>query len=264
MDKNKWSLVGSAGVGAGLGAGLMYLLDPQGGRGRRAVARDKSVSALKQGGKAAAKTSRHLGNKTKGLVATAGSKLRRGDLTEGLAGDLANGEALLKQVQRKVRRAVSHPTAIEAALEESRVILNGFILASELEGLLVVIEAIEGVTEVQNQLEIHESAADLAAFRKAGKRWVGPATRVLTGGTGSALAYAGLKRKDGLGAALGAVGLGLLAHGLTNFDPKQLAGRLGRSKNGRAEEARTSLAEAGQPEAAQAESHEPAYQPVGV
>ena len=47
--KEKWSLVGSAGVGAGLGAGLMYLLDPQVGRGRRAVARDKSVSALKKG-----------------------------------------------------------------------------------------------------------------------------------------------------------------------------------------------------------------------
>ncbi|HEY4561842.1 MAG TPA: polyketide cyclase, partial [Thermoanaerobaculia bacterium] len=64
MDK-KWSLVGSAGLGAGVGAGLMYLLDPQGGGRRRAVARDKSVSVLKQGGKAAAKTSRHLGNKTK-------------------------------------------------------------------------------------------------------------------------------------------------------------------------------------------------------
>ena len=261
MDKNnKWSLVGSAGVGVGLGAGLMYLLDPQGGRGRRALARDKSVSALKNGGKAAAKTSRHLGNKTKGLVAQAGSKLRRSDLME-------DGEALLKQVQRKVRRAVSHPTAIEAAVEESRVILNGFILASELAGLLAVIEAIEEVTEVQNQLEIHESAADLAAFRSGAKRWMGPATRVLTGGTGSALAYAGLKRKDPLGAALGAVGLGLLAHGLTNFDPKRLTSRLSRSKNGRAFEAET-LAELGQPEASQAESHEPAhdrsFEPVGI
>src|SRR5436305_7671270 len=99
MDKQKWSLVGSAGLGAGLGAGLMYLLDPQGGRGRRAVARDKTVSALKQGGEKAAKTSRHLGNKTKGLAAQAGSKLRQSDLAD-------NGMALLNKVQRKVRRAV--------------------------------------------------------------------------------------------------------------------------------------------------------------
>ena len=99
----------------------------------------------------------------------------------------------------------------------------------------MAIEAVEGVTEVQNHLEVHESAEDLAAFRNGARRWVGPATRVLTGGTGSALAFAGLKRKDKLGAALGAVGLGLLAHGLTNFDARQLAARV---KNGRARRAR--------------------------
>jgi hypothetical protein len=222
MDKQKWSLVGSAGLGAGLGAGLMYLLDPQGGRGRRAVARDKSLSTLKKGSTAAAKTSRHLGNKTKGLVAQAGSKLRRGEA------DL-NG-ALLKKVQKKVRGAVSHPHAIEPAVEDGRVILRGLVLSSELDGLLAVIQAVEGCLGVDNQLKVHESAQDLAAY-KSGKRWVGPATRVLTGTTGSALALAGLKRRDGLGAALGAVGLGLLAHGMANPDVKGLAGKLRRSKS---------------------------------
>ncbi|HEY0555762.1 MAG TPA: BON domain-containing protein [Thermoanaerobaculia bacterium] len=232
--KEKWSLVGSAGVGAGVGAGLMYLLDPQGGRGRRAVAKDKSVSALKKGGAAAAKTSRHLGNKTKGLIADAGGKLRDSDLVGNL-GDLKDqGQALLAKVQRKVRRAVSYPAAIQAVVEEGKVILQGLVLASEVAGLLVAIEAVEGVTEVQNYLEVHESAQDLAAFRNGARRWVGPATRVLTGGTGSALAVAALKRQDKLGAALGVVGLGLLAHGLTNFNARQLAARV---KNGRAEKA---------------------------
>jgi hypothetical protein len=269
MDKNnKWSLVGSVGIGAGLGAGLMYLLDPQGGRGRRAVARDKSVSAIKNGGKAAAKTSRHLGNKTKGLVSQAGSKLRRSDLVN-------DGEALLKQVRRKIRRTASHPMAVEVMVQEGNVVLHGLILASEVEGLLAAIRTIEGIAAIENQLQIHESAEDLAAYRNGARRWVGPATRVLTGGTGSALAYAGLKRKDPLGAALGAVGLGLLAHGLTNFDPKRLTSRLSRSKNG-AKSGSTlgaeTLADLGQPEASQAESYEPAhehthahaFEPVGV
>ena len=261
MDKNnKWSLVGSAGIGAGLGAGLMYLLDPQGGRGRRAVARDKSVSAIKNGGKAAAKTSRHLGNKTKGLVSQAGSKLRRSDLME-------DGEALLKQVRRKIRRTASHPMAVEVVVQEGNVVLHGLILASEVEGLLAAIRTIEGIAAIENQLEIHESAEDLAAYRNGARRWVGPATRVLTGGTGSALAYAGLKRKDPLGAALGALGLGLLAHGLTNFDPKRLTSRLSRSKNGSTLGAET-LADLGQPEDSQAESYEPAhdrsFEPIGV
>jgi hypothetical protein len=259
MDKQKWSLVGTAGLGAGVGAGLMYLLDPQGGRGRRAVVRDKSVSALKQGGKAAAKTSRHLSNKTKGLVAKTGSKLRKGDLVE-------DGQKLLKKVQKVVRVTVSHPAAIDPILEAGRVHLHGLVLASEVARLLAAIEAVEGVSGVESRLELHESPQDLAAFRKGAKRWVGPATRVLTGTTGSALALAGLKKKSGLGVALGAVGLGLLAHGLANPDVKQLAGRLRRSKNGRSSDEGLSsgLEETAHAEPASAlgSQLEDAYQPV--
>jgi hypothetical protein len=253
MDKQKWSLVGSAGLGAGVGAGLMYLLDPQGGRGRRAVARDKSVSALKQGGKAAAKTSRHLGNKTRGLVARTGSKLRESDLAE-------EGQKLLKKVHKAVRATVSHPSAIDPILEAGRVHLHGLVLASEVARLIAAIEAVEGINGVENRLELHESPQDLAAF-KGKRRWVGPATRVLTGTTGSALALAGLRKKSGLGVALGAVGLGLLAHGIANPDVKNLTGKLRRAKNGSADEG---LAETAHAEPLSDLEHqlEDAYQPV--
>jgi hypothetical protein len=257
MDKQKWSLVGSAGLGAGVGAGLMYLLDPQGGRGRRAAARDKSVSALKQGGNAAAKTSRHLGNKTKGLVAKTGSKLRESDLVD-------DGQKLLKKVQKVVRVTVSHPAAIDPILEAGRVHLHGLVLASEVARLLAALEAVEGINGVENRLELHESPRDLAAF-KGKRRWVGPATRVLTGTTGSALALAGLRKRNSLGVALGAVGLGLLAHGLANPDVKQLAGRLHLSKNGRAKEGDSFLEETAHAEPASDLGHhqlEDAYQPV--
>jgi hypothetical protein len=255
MDKQKWSLVGSAGLGAGVGAGLMYLLDPQGGGRRRAVARDKSLSALKQGGKAAAKTSRHLGNKTKGLVAEAGSKLRNSDLAE-------DGQKLLKKVQKVIHVNVSYPSAIDPILEAGRVHLHGLVLASEVARLLVALEAVEGVNSVENRLEIHESPKDLAAFRKGAKRWVGPATRVLAGTTGSALALAGLRNKN---VALGALGLGLLAHGIANPDVKQLAGKLRRSKNGSSsEESSAGLEETAHTEPVSSLEHqlEDAYQPV--
>ncbi|HET9227654.1 MAG TPA: YtxH domain-containing protein [Thermoanaerobaculia bacterium] len=65
--------------GAGLGAGLMYLLDPDGGRRRRALTRDKCVPGLKVSGKALRKTSIRLRNRTRGLVAGAGSLLHRGN-----------------------------------------------------------------------------------------------------------------------------------------------------------------------------------------
>lgn len=59
--KHQLSLLGSAGLGAGLGASLMYLLDPEGGRRRRALARDKAVHGMKAGGRSLRKTSVHLG-----------------------------------------------------------------------------------------------------------------------------------------------------------------------------------------------------------
>jgi hypothetical protein len=54
----------------------MYLLDPESGRRRRAVAKDKTVHAIKTGGRTLGKKSRHLGNRGKGLVLEATSKLR--------------------------------------------------------------------------------------------------------------------------------------------------------------------------------------------
>ncbi|HSF44277.1 MAG TPA: hypothetical protein VLT87_31105 [Thermoanaerobaculia bacterium] len=77
INKQQAGLLGSAGLGVGLGAGLMYLLDPQSGKRRRTVAKDKAVHAVKQGRTALGKKSRHLGNRGKGLVMEATSKLRK-------------------------------------------------------------------------------------------------------------------------------------------------------------------------------------------
>ena len=79
MNKQQAGLLGSAGLGAGLGAGLMYLLDPESGKRRRAVAKDKTVHAIKKGGRTLGKKSSHLGKRGKGLVLEATSKLRKRD-----------------------------------------------------------------------------------------------------------------------------------------------------------------------------------------
>lgn len=54
---------------AALGAAAMYLLDPQHGRRRRAIARDKVNSAGIKTRKAAERTARDLNNRARGLVA---------------------------------------------------------------------------------------------------------------------------------------------------------------------------------------------------
>ncbi len=188
MDKQKWFLIGSVGLGAGVGAGLMYLLDPQGGGRRRAMARDKVVHILKKGGEAARKTSRDLGNRTRGLVAEAGSKLRP---TE------PDGEVLRDRVRSKIGHVVSHPHALEVTTREGKVILSGPVLAAEVNRLLSTVRKVKGVTDVESHLEIHEHAENVPALQGNGR--------------GAWRQGAGTK----IGAALGAIGLGLLAQNLT-------------------------------------------------
>jgi len=61
---------GTIGVLA-LGAGLMYFMDPERGRGRRAWASDKIFSVSRRTGKRARSFGRHLGNQMQGVAAEA-------------------------------------------------------------------------------------------------------------------------------------------------------------------------------------------------
>ena len=222
MDKQKWSLMGSAGVGAGLGAGLMYLLDPQGGRRRRALARDKTVSALKTGGNTALKTGKNLGNRTKGLVHEAGSLLQRGEVDD---------KVLCDRVRSKLGRIASNPSNIEVSALDGRVKLLGSVPVSEADQLLTTVAKVKGVKDVDCQLQFLENDdASLQGHEGNGssrsrlaRAWR-PATLILAGTGGAALAFAGFKRRDKVGTALGAAGLGLLANSFTRGRGHSLGG----------------------------------------
>jgi len=55
-------------AGAGLGAGLMYIFDPQMGRRRRALARDKTVSLAHEAQDAAEVVAKDMKNRAQGLA----------------------------------------------------------------------------------------------------------------------------------------------------------------------------------------------------
>jgi hypothetical protein len=61
--------------GMAAGAALMYFLDPDRGRRRRALLRDQAVGLSNDLGDAATGTARDLRNRAQGLVAEAGSAL---------------------------------------------------------------------------------------------------------------------------------------------------------------------------------------------
>lgn len=164
--------------GVGLGAGLMYLLDPEGGGRRRALARDKCVHSLKASGKALRKTSADLGNRTRGLVAEAGSLLHKGNTDD---------RKLEARVRSKLGRHVSQPHAVQVQCEDGRVILSGPVLSSEADKLLSKLKKVKGVHEVESNLELHENAENLPSN---GHRRISPKTAAL--GLGGAAALAGL------------------------------------------------------------------------
>src|SRR5688572_29666256 len=103
--------------GIGLGAGLMYLLDPERGRRRRAVARDKAKSMLTQSEDAEGRTSRDVTNRARGVAAGARSIFGRKQVFE---------DVLAARVRSKIGRLVTHPGAIEVtATPAGTVTLSG-------------------------------------------------------------------------------------------------------------------------------------------
>lgn len=220
MDQ-KLSLIGAM----GLGAGFMYVLDPEKGRRRRARVRDQVARAIDKTGDAVDTTSRDLRNRARGLVAEAKSLFRK---------DKALDEVLIERVRSKMGRVVSHPHSIQVTANQGRVTLRGPILEKEVHDLLKCVSSLRGVTGIDNQLEAHEQGSHIPGLQggiaRPGEQfeflqanWA-PAARLLAGAAGGALAFYGAKRGNLLGAAASILGVGLFARGLTNTEIKRLIG----------------------------------------
>jgi hypothetical protein len=133
-------------VGVSLGAALMFLLDPSGGRRRRALLRDKLVRT--------AHTARHAWD------------ARRSDVTDRWQGVQAlirakrnaSDRVIAERVRAEVGQVVSHPRAVSVSARRGSVTLGGHVLATEAGALLAAIENVRGVREVRNELTRHVSA----------------------------------------------------------------------------------------------------------
>lgn len=188
------------GGGAGLGAGLMYLLDPQGGNQRRTLARDKAKQAYTASSGAVRKSATGLGNtgrglaeRSRGLVSGAGAFLSK---------DGVKDRILAERLRSKLGRWVSHPDAIQVDVNEGNVILRGDLLGTNSADLLLKVSQLKGVRSVESELEVHASAEGVEALQGSSsssalsRLKVRPKTAgLLAAGTaGGALAVAGLLR----------------------------------------------------------------------
>ncbi len=200
--------------GIGLGAGLMYLLDPDRGRRRRATARDQMVEMLHEAADTFQKGVRDLNNRVSGRLIGAASSL---------IPDKVGDDVLVERIRTALGHAVAYPQAITVSAVEGQVNLAGHVLREDLPRLMTALGKMRGLRSVTDQLTVHEKAGEVADMQ--GKpnrvsepapilpRW-SPAARLGTAAAGGWLALYGLQRRSFTGLGLAAVGLSVAARSL--------------------------------------------------
>jgi len=219
-------LVGLLGAAA-TGLGLMYFLDPDQGRRRRALMRDQVVHAAHKTGDAVDATSRDIANRAKGAVAELRGRFRDTDVSD---------DVLRERVRARVGAVIGHAGAIEIEVTDGVATLRGPVLAHEDARLLRRVAAVRGLKGVADRLEVHAEPDDIPALQGRARTPRGgevldfmqhnwsPTTRLLAGAAGAAGVTWGLRRLDALGLTVAALGLGLLSRAIANIPVSRLAG----------------------------------------
>lgn len=217
---------------AGLGAGAMYLLDPERGKRRRATIRDKAVHMMRKSTNAMDVTSRDFTNRMQGWGARLRHALRRRPVSD---------EMLVNRVRSSIGRSVSHASAIKISANQGRITVSGPILAKEVHRLLKKLYGVRGVSAVENQLEIYQEPGHIPSLQGQPSRLIGerfelfqtnwsPTARFVTGFAGGAAGIYGIAQRGPLGVAVGTAGLALMARAATNMEFKRLIGIVARRR----------------------------------
>lgn len=151
-----------------LGAGLMYLLDPNEGRTRRAHLRDKITGALHDGRDFVGTGVRDLRNRAEGVARNRGGGVEEPSASR--RSDFAGDDALAERVRAQLGRYVSHPRALSVEARDGSVTLHGPIFRGEAEPLIGAVSSVRGVREVLNRLEPHDPGADVPGLQGHGRR----------------------------------------------------------------------------------------------
>ena len=210
---------------AAAGALSMYLLDPDHGRRRRAVMRDRLTSGISRLDDATSVASRDLRNRARGVAHEVRSRFTPEEVPD---------EILSERVRSRLGWAVSHPGAIEVAALSGRVTLSGAVLERDYVRLLRSVWAVRGVADVEDRLAVYESAAGVSALQggsKARERRFGPwqehwppGVRVVMGAMGGALLLNALAGRGPLALLGGLGGAALIARSSTNMPIDRLVG----------------------------------------
>jgi hypothetical protein len=125
------------------GAFAMYMLDPETGRRRRALVRDKAVAAGHDAQRLARGASRHTTDRLRGAAAEMRSQVR-----EATPGD----RQLHERIRSELGRLVDQPGQVQVEVSNGHVILSGSATPAEREKLIAAVSSMPGVEHVANHL----------------------------------------------------------------------------------------------------------------
>jgi uncharacterized membrane protein len=212
----------------GLGAGLMYFMDPQHGTRRRTMVIDKAnrfVNNIDESIDIAVEDAR---NRARGVLS---------EMTARLSDQGAPDWILEERVRSNIGRLARHTRALDIRADGGRVYLSGPVLREEEDAIVKTALRTRGVHGVENQLQVFDDPQDIPALQtspvqrsnlmnQTQRNW-SPATRLLSSVGGSLLTLYGLTRRGVAKPVLSTAGLVLTARGMTNLDTRSLLGLSG-------------------------------------
>jgi hypothetical protein len=141
-------------AGAAMGAGLMFLLDPRGGKRRRALIRDKVMRGSRLARLYGEKLGRHAASEARGGIEERKAHLRERDA-------IIPNEVLSERVRAQLGHVVSHPGSIDVIAENGVVTLRGPVLRGEIRRICDRLDDTRGVRNYNLELREHDSSQSI-------------------------------------------------------------------------------------------------------
>ena len=213
----------------GLGAGLMYFLDPQHGDRRRAMVVDRANRFVNDIDESIDKALEDTRNRTRGVLS---------EMTAKLSDQGAPDWILEERVRSNLGRMARHARGVTVTADGGRIYLSGPVLREDEPAIVKTAMRTRGVHGVENQLQVFDSPEGIPSLqgepsprRRPRPDWQqrnwSPATRLLSSVGGSLLTLYGLTRRGVAKPVLSTAGLVLTARGVTNLDTRSLLGLSG-------------------------------------
>ena len=136
--------------GVGVGALVMYFLDPTSGNRRRAVTRDKMLKAGRETGHAIEGRAKAMAGRARGLAARARVHFES---------DTPSDDILAQRVRTALGRVISHPRMINISANAGVVTLSGTVSEEETKALSATVRSVPGVKDLMDETDVREDMA---------------------------------------------------------------------------------------------------------